>query len=98
MMSQNELMLNRKPVSFTPGQTILQVARENGVDIPTLCYLKDTHPHRRLAGSARGGRRGKYPCRVLCVTPAEPNMIIRTESPRVVDCKTPHHRTSFGLR
>jgi predicted molibdopterin-dependent oxidoreductase YjgC len=44
MMSENQLLLNGKKVAFKPGQTILQLARENGVDIPTLCYMKDATP------------------------------------------------------
>ena len=27
-----------------PGQTILQVATDNGIKIPTLCYLKNLSP------------------------------------------------------
>ncbi len=32
------------PIEAQPGQTILQVAREHGVHIPTLCYHKDLTP------------------------------------------------------
>jgi NADH dehydrogenase/NADH:ubiquinone oxidoreductase subunit G len=43
-MSENQLVLNGKTIYFHPGQTILEVARENGIQIPTLCYLKDAAP------------------------------------------------------
>ncbi|MCD2346732.1 ferredoxin hydrogenase [Clostridium guangxiense] len=35
------LVLNGKEVQANEGSTVLEVARENNVDIPTLCYLKD---------------------------------------------------------
>lgn len=35
------LVLNGKEVQASEGTTVLEVARENNVDIPTLCYLKD---------------------------------------------------------
>jgi bidirectional [NiFe] hydrogenase diaphorase subunit len=34
------LTINGRPVSGLADETILQVARENGIDIPTLCYLE----------------------------------------------------------
>jgi formate dehydrogenase major subunit len=37
-MSEFRLNINGKEVTGRPGQTILQVARENGIEIPTLCY------------------------------------------------------------
>jgi hypothetical protein len=33
------LVINEKEVSARRGQTILQVARENDIDVPTLCHL-----------------------------------------------------------
>jgi len=34
------IKINGKEYSFNQGQTILQVAKENNINIPTLCYLK----------------------------------------------------------
>lgn len=34
-----KILMNGKEVEAKEGQTILQVARANGVDIPTLCYV-----------------------------------------------------------
>lgn len=34
------LIIDGKDVSARPGQTILEVARENGIRIPTLCHLE----------------------------------------------------------
>ena len=45
------------------GKTILQVARENGVNIPTLCYHKDLSPTgncRMCVVEVKGGRFLQY--------------------------------------
>ena len=34
------LKINEKEISVSEGTTILEAARQNGIDIPTLCYLK----------------------------------------------------------
>ncbi len=76
------LTLNGKQVEFEPGQTILQVAENNGVHIPTLCYLKGCTP----TGACRiclvevEGARSLV---ASCSTPAEKGMVIHTESERV---------------
>ena len=36
-----KLVLDGTPVEARTGQTILDVAREHGIRIPTLCYHKD---------------------------------------------------------
>ncbi len=33
------LIIDEQEVSATRGQTILEVAKENGIEIPTLCHL-----------------------------------------------------------
>jgi len=40
-MGDISLIINDVPVTGRDGMTILEVARENGIDIPTLCYLED---------------------------------------------------------
>ena len=41
---QSTIMINGNEWTFKAGETILEVARRNGVDIPTLCHLKGTTP------------------------------------------------------
>ena len=36
-----KLTINGIPVEVPAGSTVLEAAREAGVRIPTLCYLKD---------------------------------------------------------
>jgi formate dehydrogenase alpha subunit len=38
------LTINGQAIQASDGQTILQVAKENGIKIPTLCYHKDLSP------------------------------------------------------
>jgi len=35
------LVIDGKPVQVEENITILEAARRNGIDIPTLCFLKD---------------------------------------------------------
>ena len=44
MDSENAIVIDGQALSFAPGETILQVANRNGIDIPTLCYLKGASP------------------------------------------------------
>jgi len=39
-----EIKINGKSFTFDEGETLLEVAERNGIDIPTLCYLKDITP------------------------------------------------------
>ena len=35
------IIINDKVCKAAEGKTVLEVARENGIDRPTLCYLKE---------------------------------------------------------
>ncbi len=82
-MSKQTLTLDGQEVAFEPGRTILEVARANGVDIPTLCWLKGASP----TGACRvclvevEGARSLV---AACATPAAAGMKISTDSDRVV--------------
>ena len=39
------LTINGKPCQAQEGSTILEAARQNGIHIPSLCYLKDVHQY-----------------------------------------------------
>lgn len=81
-MATATLQLNGKRVEFEPGQTILDVATESGIDIPTLCYLKGTTPTGacRMCVVEVAGARSLV---AACSTPAAAGMDIQTESERV---------------
>jgi formate dehydrogenase major subunit len=79
----NTININGNDYGFTNGQTILDVANENNIDIPTLCYLKGASP----TGACRMCVVEVQEARNLmtsCSTPAAKNMVVLTESPAVV--------------
>jgi predicted molibdopterin-dependent oxidoreductase YjgC len=74
------LTINDTPVEAARGETILQAAQKNGIDIPTLCACEDLPPFGgcRMCVVEVEGMRG-YP--TSCTTPAEEGMFIRTQTP-----------------
>lgn len=41
----SSFVLDKKEITFKPGQTIMQAAEQAGVYIPHLCYHPEFHPH-----------------------------------------------------
>ena len=77
------MIIDGQEYTFEPGETILQTALRHGIDIPTLCHLKRATPTgacRVCVVEVEGARN----LVASCATPAAPNMVVRTESPRVV--------------
>jgi NADH-quinone oxidoreductase subunit F len=74
--------LDGRAVTVKPGTTILQAAREHGVDVPTLCYLETLAPANacRLCVVEIEGARVLAPS---CSRAVEPGMKVHTSSPRV---------------
>ena len=86
MDSQQIIVINGNEFSFSPGETILEVARRNSIDIPTLCHLKGTSPTGacRICVVEVEGARSLV---TACSTPAGNNMVVRTESEPVVKAR-----------
>jgi len=83
MEQTNLMVINGNELPFEPGETILEVARKGDIDIPTLCFLKGATP----TGACRicvVEVEGVENLMTACSTPAAPNMVVRTESARVV--------------
>ena len=86
MAAENSITLNGNAFTFEPGETILEVAQRNSIDIPTLCHLKDATP----TGACRvcvvevKGARSLLPS---CATPAAAGMQVQTESTSVVQAR-----------
>ena len=86
MSSENIIVIDGKECAFSPGETILEVAEKNGIDIPTLCYLKGASP----TGSCRICVVEVEGARALvasCAAPAGANMVVKTETPRVLKAR-----------
>ncbi len=80
------LTINGRPLQAGPGQTILEVARENQIDIPSLCY----HPCLENLGGCRVCLVEIAKAPVLqpaCTYPATEGIAVETESPRVVEMR-----------
>ena len=78
------ITLNGREVSGHPGMTILELAKESGVDIPTLCH----DPKLTSIGACRvclveDERNGAL--LASCVAPIAPGMVINTISDRVIE-------------
>ena len=82
-MKQDTILMNGRACAFERGRTIFEVAEENGIRIPSLCFLKGASPtgRCRICVVQIEGRRDLEPA---CSTFAEPGMIVLTESPKVV--------------
>ncbi len=74
-----EINLDGKSLAVPRGLTILEVAQQNNVSIPTLCAYKGLTPHGgcRMCVVEVEGMRGLP---TACTTPAENGMVIRTGS------------------
>ena len=88
-MSPNQrisIEINGKGVMVEAGRSILEAARENGIEIPTLCDFPGLPPH----GSCRlcvVEIDGKPNTPTACTTPVEEGMIISTHSPKVIELR-----------
>ncbi len=71
--------INGAAVEMEEGATILEAARKYGIDIPTLCFMKELTPE----GSCRICMveiEGRPKLVTACTTPLEEGQVIQTES------------------
>ena len=85
-MSENNITIDKQKFGFSPGETILEVCRCNGIFIPTLCQINGAPPTGacRLCVVEVEGGRALSPA---CATPAADNMVIYTHSPAVLEAR-----------
>lgn len=86
MEPQNIININGIDYSFTPGETILEIATRNDIYIPTLCYLKGMSP----TGVCRiclVEVEGAKTLLASCSTQATPGMVVKTDTPAVIDAR-----------
>ncbi len=85
-MSENTITINGRTLEFSPGETILDVARSGGIFIPTLCHLKGANPTgacRVCVVEIEGGRA----LAPSCAMPASKGMVVHTNSPVVLTAR-----------
>jgi len=77
------LSLDGKTAEAREGETVLQLARRLGVEIPALCYDPRLPPYAScfVCIVEVEGRRGVVPA---CATKCEPDMVVRTSSEGVI--------------
>jgi formate dehydrogenase alpha subunit len=85
-MGKIAVTINGCQLSGRDGMTILDLARENNIAIPTLCH----HPLLTPTGACRvclveDENNGRLIA--SCVTPIAPGMVVKTDSPRVIDAR-----------
>ncbi|MGC3998269.1 MAG: bidirectional hydrogenase complex protein HoxU [Anaeromyxobacter sp.] len=81
-MTVKTLLLNGKPVSAAEDQTILDLCRENGVKLPTLCHvdgLTDVGACRLCLVEVKGSNK----LLPACTTKADEGMDVTTDSDRL---------------
>ena len=76
--------INGKKISCRQGTSVFEAATQNGISIPSLCYHPDLQPYGAcrlcLVEDEKSGR-----LFASCVTPAARNMVIQTDTPRVLN-------------
>ncbi|MBQ6622011.1 MAG: (2Fe-2S)-binding protein [Mogibacterium sp.] len=76
------LTIDNKKIEVEAGTTILEAARQNGIHIPTLCYLKELDPHAscRICVVEVEGSRTFQPS---CATAVREGMVVHTDTEAV---------------
>ncbi len=85
-MAEITFILNSKPISVEAGTTVLEAARANGVEIPTLCHdprLSSSAACRLCIVEVKGAR--NLPA--SCVTAVTKGMEVETHSPAVLEAR-----------
>ncbi|MEW6229165.1 MAG: NADH-dependent [FeFe] hydrogenase, group A6 [Bacillota bacterium] len=85
-MDMVTLTVDGRKVEVPKGSTVLDAAKAAGIDIPTLCYLKDVN----VVGVCRVcvvEVEGAKSLQASCVTPAAEGMVVRTNTPAVREAR-----------
>ena len=81
-----KITIDNREVEFQPGQTIIETARDNGIEIPNFCW----HPELSISGNCRIClvEVEKMPKLVIaCSTVAAEGMIVHTQSQNSIDAR-----------
>ena len=82
------LSIDNQEVTVPKGTTILEAAKTLGVEIPTLCHLKELAPDgscRMCVVEVEGGRRGGLT--TACTAHCQEDMVVATHSEKVADSR-----------
>lgn len=88
MLEENliTLTIDGQEVKVKKGTTILQAAKQAGIDIPTLCFLKEINEvgDCRICLVEVEGRRGFA---TSCIQTVEEGMVVHTHTPNVLEAR-----------
>ncbi|MCR4427079.1 MAG: NADH-dependent [FeFe] hydrogenase, group A6 [Firmicutes bacterium] len=85
-MSEVTLTIDGRQVTVPSGTSVLEAAKQAGVSIPTLCYLRDIN----VIGACRVcvvEIEGAKALAASCVTPVAPGMVVHTNTKQVRDAR-----------
>jgi ferredoxin len=89
-----EIIIDGQSVEAPQGATLLDAARQLGIDIPTLCYLEQCGPMTScLVCVVKVTQNDRSRIVPSCAAKAEPGMIVESETAEVRDLR----RTAFEL-
>jgi len=78
-----QLTINNKKISAEAGTTILEAAKQNGINIPSLCYMEGVHKFgscRICSVEVEGART----LQVACLAEVRDGMVVHTNSKKVL--------------
>lgn len=80
------LTIDGRQIEAKEGTTLLQAAREHGIDIPTLCHNDALEPYGacRLCLVEIAYRSGRTRLVTSCLYPVEEGLVVKTDSERVI--------------
>lgn len=80
------ITIDNQNISVPKGTTILEAAKRAGIDIPTLCFLKDINEigDCRMCVVKVEGRRGFA---TSCIQKVEEGMVIKTHTPEIIEAR-----------
>lgn len=84
-MKTMTLEIDGKEMKAKEGMTLLEAARELGIEVPTLCHHEQLAPYgvcRLCSVEITKNKRSRVVA--ACVYPAEEGLIVKTNSPRVI--------------
>jgi iron-only hydrogenase group A len=81
-----EININNRPVQVAEGATILEACRSVGIEVPTLCYLKDVSQNASCGVCVVEVKGAKSLLR-SCITQVTEGMEISTNSPRAMQAR-----------
>lgn len=86
-----QLTINEKKVEAQEGQTILEVARANGIEIPTLCHHEALEPRGACRLCIVEITNPKWPgwkkLVTSCVYPVQEDLVVQTETDEITEMR-----------